>query len=160
MEISLKFVSRVPINNIPALVQIMAWRRLGDKPLSDPMMDSLPTHICVTRPQWVNAMNCNYSSICKVLFHNDLSLSGEQPEWCLFTHMLTANLRFNSNLSSVLMLHKTRRYQIKLDSTKSLRVCYWYFKIPQYRNMELGLKDTEFYVWRCIAPRPIRYNPL
>ena len=31
----------------------MAWRRPGDKPLSKPMMVSLPTHICVTRPQWV-----------------------------------------------------------------------------------------------------------
>ena len=29
----------------------MAWRRLGDKPLSDPLMVSLTTHICVTRPQ-------------------------------------------------------------------------------------------------------------
>ena len=42
------------INNIPALVQIMAWRRPGDKSISEPMMVSLPTHICVTRPQWVN----------------------------------------------------------------------------------------------------------
>ena len=40
-------------NNIPALVQIMAWRRPGDKPLSEPMMVNLLTHICVTRPQWV-----------------------------------------------------------------------------------------------------------
>ena len=31
----------------------MAWRRPGDKPLSEPMMVSLPTHICVTQPQWV-----------------------------------------------------------------------------------------------------------
>ena len=31
----------------------MAWRRSGDKPLSEPMMVSSPTHICVTRPQWV-----------------------------------------------------------------------------------------------------------
>ena len=52
-KISLKFVPKGLINNIPALVQIMAWRRLGDKPLSEPMMFSLPTHICVTRPQWV-----------------------------------------------------------------------------------------------------------
>ena len=37
----------------PALIQIMAWRRSGDKPLSEPMMGRLPTHICVTRPQWV-----------------------------------------------------------------------------------------------------------
>ena len=34
----------------------MAWRRPGDKPLSEPMMVSLPTHICVTRPQWVNSV--------------------------------------------------------------------------------------------------------
>ena len=31
----------------------MAWRLSGDKPLSEPMMVGLPTHICVTRPQWV-----------------------------------------------------------------------------------------------------------
>ena len=54
IKISLKFVSKGSINNIPALVQIMAWRRPGDKPLSEPMMVSLLTHICVTRPQWVN----------------------------------------------------------------------------------------------------------
>ena len=56
IKISLKFVARGPINNIPTLVQLMAWRRLGDKPLSKPMMVRLPTHICVTRPQWVNTM--------------------------------------------------------------------------------------------------------
>ena len=38
IRISLKFVPKVPINNIPALVQIMAWRRPGEKPLSEPMM--------------------------------------------------------------------------------------------------------------------------
>ena len=54
IKISLKFVPKGSINNIPALVQIMAWRRPGDKPLSEPMMFSLPTHICITRPQWVN----------------------------------------------------------------------------------------------------------
>ena len=53
IRISLKFVPRGPIDNIPALVQIMAWRRIGDKPLFEPMMVSLLTHICVTRPQWV-----------------------------------------------------------------------------------------------------------
>ena len=54
IKISLKFVPKDPINNILALVQIMAWCRSGDKPLSEPMMVSLPTHICVTRPQCVN----------------------------------------------------------------------------------------------------------
>ena len=57
LRISLKFFPKVRINNIPSLVQIMSWRRSGDKPLSEPMMVSLPTHIYVTRPQWVNAWN-------------------------------------------------------------------------------------------------------
>ena len=51
INISLKFVPRGPINYIPTLVQVMAWRRSGDKPLSEPMMVRLPTHICVTRSQ-------------------------------------------------------------------------------------------------------------
>ena len=50
IKISLTFVPKGSINNIPALVQIMAWRRPGDKPLSEPMMVNLPTHIYVTRP--------------------------------------------------------------------------------------------------------------
>ena len=43
--ILLKFVPKGPINNLPALVQIMVWRCPGDKPLAEPMMVSLPTHI-------------------------------------------------------------------------------------------------------------------
>ena len=54
-----KFVPKGPINKIPALVQIMAWRRPGDKPLSEPMLVNFPTHICVSWPQWVNKDNGN-----------------------------------------------------------------------------------------------------
>ena len=32
IKFSLKFAPKGPINNIPALVQVMAWRRSGDKP--------------------------------------------------------------------------------------------------------------------------------
>ena len=53
IKISLKFVPKGPINNIPALVQIMAWRRPGKKPLSEPMLIFVLMHIYVTRPQWV-----------------------------------------------------------------------------------------------------------
>ena len=41
------------INIIPALAQAMLWRRSGDKPLSELIMVSLLTHICIARPQWV-----------------------------------------------------------------------------------------------------------
>ena len=54
IKISLKFVPRGLINTIPSSVQIMAYRRPGDKPLSEPMMVNFLTHICVTRPQWDN----------------------------------------------------------------------------------------------------------
>ena len=38
IKISLKFVPKGPVNNIPTLVQIMAWHRPGGKPLSEPML--------------------------------------------------------------------------------------------------------------------------
>ena len=37
-QISLKFVPRSPIDNKPALVQVMAWRRTGAKSLPQPML--------------------------------------------------------------------------------------------------------------------------
>ena len=63
INISLKFVPRGPISNIPTLVRVMAWRLPGDKTLSEPIMVRLPTHICVTRPQWVKS-NENCGSYC------------------------------------------------------------------------------------------------
>ena len=41
----------------------MAWCQPGDKPLSEPMMVRLPTHICVTQPQWVNESLIHYSTL-------------------------------------------------------------------------------------------------
>ena len=38
IRISLKFVPRSPIDNKPALVQVMACRLTGDKPLPKPML--------------------------------------------------------------------------------------------------------------------------
>ena len=52
------------IHNIPSLVQIMAWRRPGDKPLSEPMMVNLLMHRCVTWPHWpalrAGLLCCNF----------------------------------------------------------------------------------------------------
>ena len=71
--ISLKFLPNGQINIISELVQIMAWRRRGDKPLSEPMMDKLLTHICVTRPQWVwRHMYHQTSNISHTLVGNEI----------------------------------------------------------------------------------------
>ena len=78
IKISLKFVPKGPINNIPSLVQIMAWRCPGNKPLSEAMMVYLPTHICVTRPQWVKVQMPPFNKMhVKYLFAGSLSSSSE-----------------------------------------------------------------------------------
>ena len=77
LKISLNYAPKGPINNIPALVQIKAWRRPGDKPLSEAMMVSLLTQKCVTRPQWVSTsmpkQNCCLNKLLITKFCNILS---------------------------------------------------------------------------------------
>ena len=53
---ALKFVPKGPVNSIPALVQIMAWRRPGAKPVSESMMVSLLTHIYAS--PGLDELNC------------------------------------------------------------------------------------------------------
>ena len=45
----------------------MDWRRPGDKSLSEPMIVSLLTHICVTRPQWVQNQSNLAGHNCQTL---------------------------------------------------------------------------------------------
>ena len=84
LKISLKFVPEVRINNIPALVQIMAWRRPGDKPLSEPMLVISLTHICVTRPQWVNhtALNDIHFQGCACSIYEMHMLTNWSQQYC------------------------------------------------------------------------------
>ena len=88
IKISLKFVPMGPINNIPALVQIMAWRRPGDKPLSGPMMFRLLTHICVTRPQWVNPVFLKPGVLCKLWYPFETHLKPTSREISLILDIL------------------------------------------------------------------------
>ena len=77
INISLKCVPKWHVNNNPALVQIMVWCRPGYKPLSEPVMVSLLTHICVTRPQWVNLKKpCWWQYLCyRYCGHHNLQLA-------------------------------------------------------------------------------------
>ena len=105
IKISLKFVPKSQINNIPALVQIMAWRRPGDKPLSEPIMVSLLTHICVTRPQWVKLdislkliSNSDLIKYCNLLFSYRIVLKFSQSmtvvsQWCVQNFKISEQLR-------------------------------------------------------------------
>ena len=67
IKMSLKFVPKVPTSSNPALVQIMASRRLGAKPYSEPMLVTLLKHIYVTRPHWVK--QCTHRCLSVRLQH-------------------------------------------------------------------------------------------
>ena len=54
IKISLKFVPKGAIDNDPALMQIMAWHRIGDKPLSEACWPDPLTHKCGTRGRRVS----------------------------------------------------------------------------------------------------------
>ena len=69
----LMFVHKGSINNISSLVQIMTWRRPGDKPLSEPMMVRLLTHINqVSIPTWHSVWDARLINVS--IFMNDESI--------------------------------------------------------------------------------------
>ena len=88
-KISVNFVLKGPVNNIITLVQIMAWRRPGDKPLSEPMMITLLRHLCVI--ELIDQPQCYVSDIyevyVKILYPWLLSaLALEIPQSCTSHH--------------------------------------------------------------------------
>ena len=86
-KISLKFLPKGPIHNIPAMVQIMAWYRPGDKPLSEPKIVSLLTHICLT----ICVLNCS-----------------EESKFCVW-HRLMKSSTMTSQISSVSIVYSAFR---------------------------------------------------
>ena len=82
IQISLKFVPSVhDNNNRQTLVQIMAWHRTSDMPLSEPMVTYI-TEIFTTLPRWVNCegidIDCLPLVIAK-LFRPSLALTYTDP---------------------------------------------------------------------------------
>ena len=90
----------------------MAWRRQGDKPLSEPIEVKLQINICVTRPQWVD-MDLYYrvthsnnwhekrveENTSLHWRHNDHDgVSNHQPHGCLFNHLFRRTSKKTSKL--------------------------------------------------------------
>ena len=76
IRILLMFLPRVPIHNKPALVQIMAWHRSGEKSLSEPMLVYLTDAYMRQSAIWFNRLrlrqNGHHSAdnISKCIFIN------------------------------------------------------------------------------------------
>ena len=106
----------------------MAWRRPGDKPLSEPMMVILLTHICVTRPQWVNGE----SPVPRLAMALTLMLI-----YCQFDHHEYASVKFerlkdNINLS----------FQQNIFTMSSAKLC----PFCSYRNMLIAKYSRSMFV--------------
>ena len=108
ITISLKFVPKSPIDNIPTLFRIMAWRRPGDKPLSEAMMVSLLTHICVARPQWVKR-TVTLNDICQLIL-------------CIFFRGWVAIVQ-SSLVQLMDWCHRARSYYLSLCWSKCMPPC-------------------------------------
>ena len=131
IKISLKFVPQGPIDNIPALVQIMSWRRPGDKPLSGPMMVILPTHIYVTRPQWVNSLYLNGAH-----FHGYISISLQRllTHWSRFDPFKQTSVKSYSKLKHFHSRKCIQKFRLENGGHLSRPQCVktWIFKYTWY----------------------------
>ena len=146
IKISPKFVPKGSINNNPALGQIMAWRRSGDKPLSEPMMVSLLTHICVTRPQWVNGVIYRAIQFIHLLIWEILKLCDCMTlQWCHMSVMASQNTG-NLTICSIAYWGKQQR---KRGSSALLAFCEGNHKGPlmgkvfPWHNINMNFKTLE-----------------
>ena len=130
IKISLKFVLRDPINNIPAMVQIMAWRQPGNKPLSEAMMARLSTHICIIQPQSVN--NNSTFENCTCILQNEC---------------LTFFFSFFSTLRSNMIIHSC--YAVETGNSRSIAwlLMPWLLASPGHQRPWHWLRtvDRSFY---------------
>ena len=140
INISLKIVPKVSINNIRALVQIMAWRSPGDKPLSEPMMVRLPTHICVTRPQWVkciiNTLLTSFSR-CRWHFrigciacHNCICFIHILPKYVSIVPLNYASIGLDNDAEQALSRYRNRWWHGLLTHVSVSRP--WWVKCSQF----------------------------
>ena len=112
IKISPMFVPKGQISKIRALLQIMAWCRPGGKPLSEPIIIRLSTHICVTRStmNWYIRTWTKWPPFFRGHFPMDV---GERPISKFW-------LKFHWSLFLMVLLKISHRWFRKLFATSSL----------------------------------------
>ena len=110
-----------PIDKFLALIQIKAWCRLCDKPLSEAMMVSLRTDICVTRPQLVNGAVACKTKPNSYLINSQLHrvCSGRTLFFYLYGYFSRGNWLYCSLIYYSHKLHQTFSSTFILASIKA-----------------------------------------
>ena len=120
----------------------MAWRRPGDKPLSEPMMVNLKTHICVPRPQWVN----EYLPSVRIDFnylHHILRNYRSYHVWCFLNKFQQSNSKHSPGWHEGCGVIKTLSY--------CTRTIMGTVAVTQWRRSSTYLFMTNI---KCIFPSP------
>ena len=86
ITISLKFVLKGPNGNKSSLVQVMAWRRIGDQPLYEPMMTQIndaymrhpASHIFLKVTSLAMGQSCDCSSASLTIGCNQTAMKGSK----------------------------------------------------------------------------------
>ena len=94
LQMSLKFVPKGSINNMSALVQVMAWRKTGDRPLPEPWWPSSLVYMCGTRGRWVNE-HCVHQDARWTNTPATMNQQFEQPyfhKWVCCCYLCTSKL--------------------------------------------------------------------
>ena len=109
------------------LVQIMAWRRPGDKPLSEPMMVWLLTHICVIRPQ---SVKCNIAMLCGSFWYVVLYM-------CTFLYWLyEMTFRIINNFRRISHIHRDMKIHFNVWPKNPITVVCTYIRIINLRVLQ------------------------
>ena len=161
LKISQKFVPEIRINNIPALVQIMARRQPGDKPLPEPMMVDLLMHIYVTRPQWVNTCGAETGIFSTDKFSTiKLRHYMYHGSWCPgFLHRQGINRYGIDHMGEQVLIFHRDGFQLPLPSQcweiiKHVNIfyvsCNWFISrlmstFLTVNNVGMGYSHPEFY---------------
>ena len=157
----------------------MAWRRPGDKPLSEPRMESLLTHICISRPQWVKAMmtycplepydvtiaqlniNSNilgqgwwlqsqFPSFCYSLNFSIMSKHTLAIEYNVYIWQVSPQLSCGDTCQIWMWFKESNRYFCKTEIFVYGKINKWSFSNPQPRKTILEMASTKI-SQRCLG---------
>ena len=154
----------------------MAWCRLGDKPLSEPVMVSILTYICLTRPQWFRINIYVHVCVTSSLTHGALTwvlnvkdvaqreltkaliphLFRVCKQWCLWltskSFSVTTGFCLNTNspLTSIGITRESLFVEIRL---------YIYWKRPSFQSILLPIVEMRPQIAHTMRQKPTEPDP-
>ena len=151
IKISLKFIPKVQINNIPTMVQIMVRRPSGDQPLSEPVMVSIysPNH-CFVRilPKHITAHIANAPNYCQYISINSIQTSTLTA--ARYTTIAVLQHRSNVNLINATPFSKISSHIKKNQTTfwNHMETAAFWFQF--YQTVKLTTMQY-IYIYMCVC---------